>query len=156
MQQTARKRKLKVTINPFLAPLPCREYNTRSKMHSKGSTIEKNCLNMHNIEARKNPHYQKLNQQNDLHIPESNPTVCITNPNKRADNTFLPLKEQSTVFLSMLTPNTVKLKTGFHDIVQLLRYSAICYCKKLDKIAQLGTKLDWLEELELYYEFTYA
>ena len=49
----------------------------------------------------------------------------------------------------------VKLKTGFDDLLQLLQYSAICYGGDLDWMARRVTKLDWLEELMLYYELTY-
>ena len=50
----------------------------------------------------------------------------------------------------------VNLKTGFEDLVQLLQHSAICYGGDLDWMATKVTKLDWLEELMMYYEFTYG
>ena len=38
----------------------------------------------------------------------------------------------------------------------MLKYSAITYGGDIDLMARRVTKLDWLEELMLYYELTYG
>ena len=55
--------------------------------------------------------------------------------------------------LKSLSPDEVKDRTGFTNIVHLLQYSAITYGGYLDEMIRTATKLDWLEELMLFYEF---
>ena len=67
--------------------------------------------------------------------------------------------EYATITLEKLLQNKgkfVQVKTGFADLLHLLQYSAIVYGGDLDEMTRKGTFLGWLEELVMYYEFTYG
>jgi len=63
---------------------------------------------------------------------------------------------QLLITLESLTPSEVKRRTGFRDLKLLLRYSAVVYGGNLDEMAKTVTKMTWLEELLLCYEFTWG
>ena len=67
--------------------------------------------------------------------------------------------EYATITLEKLLQNKgkfVQVKTGFADLLHLLQYSAVVYGGDLDEMTRKGTFLGWLEELVMYYEFTYG
>ena len=87
----------------------------------------------------------------------------ILEESKKPASVITPIPERNleyaTITLEMLLQNIknfVQVKTGFADLLHLLQYSAIVYGGDLDEMKKKGTKLGWLEELVMYYEFTYG
>ena len=63
---------------------------------------------------------------------------------------------QPRILFDSLTPDEVKRRTGFHDLKRLLSYSAVIYGGNLDEMAKTVTKMTFLEELVLAFEFTWG
>jgi hypothetical protein len=60
------------------------------------------------------------------------------------------------ITIEMLTADEVKRRTGFRDLKHLLCYAAIIYGGNVDELTKSKTKMTWLEELVLYFEFSWG
>jgi hypothetical protein len=58
--------------------------------------------------------------------------------------------------LETLMSGDVKRRTGFQDLKHLLCYAAVVYGGNLDELAKTVTKMAWVEELVLYFEFSWG
>jgi len=64
--------------------------------------------------------------------------------------------QKPCITLGSLTPDEVKRRTGFRDLKHMLSYAAIIYGGDLEKMAKTVTKLTFLEEIVLAFEFSYG
>jgi len=153
------KIKVNVNISPFQAPKAAGTMNKGATSDSKGLGNDREMLNhfkkvslLENELSASLTHAMARETSQEL-LLEASKEATLVNPQIK-DGTV----EDATITLDRLLRDKgyVKLKTGFDDLLQLLQYSAICYGGDLDWMARKVTKLDWLEELVMYYEFTYG
>ena len=64
--------------------------------------------------------------------------------------------KQSLFVLNDLTPKEIKRRTGFCDLFSLLCYVIIICGGDMNQITSSCTKLTWLEEWVLFFEYTYG
>jgi hypothetical protein len=134
--------------------------NEKAKSQSKGSGVEREILG----HAKRISLLDSDLSATAVHtIARETRQQLFLDESKKAELVSPPIEEQkvehATITLEKLLRNKndlVRSKTGFPDLLHLLKYSAITYGGDLDWMAQSATKLDWLEELMMYYELTYG
>jgi hypothetical protein len=151
-------KRIYVPVEPFEAPLPAgsKSFATPPTTTCNGtgtdreilrhviniSSLEKNLSTMTQIAIAKEGIVRR--KDNDENAESS----------RKVENMLEPW-EMCRIKLEALTPGEVKRRTGFRDLKHLLCYAAVVYGGNLDEMAKTATKMTWLEELVLYFDFTW-
>lgn len=146
-----------IAIEPFEAPVSAggKSFHAPPQTPSNGNGFDReifrHALKVSNEEASLSPVTRVALAKEGLDRDKENVPVGSTTVESNEAKWRKP-----SVTLDNLTAKEVKRRTGFRDLKHLLEYAAVVYAGRLDDMAKTATKMTWLEELVLFYEFTWG
>ena len=152
--------KINLTIPPFEAPVQVgnKSFHTPPSTQSRGTgtdrEIFRHALSLSQQESALSTPTQIALAREGLH---SNSTIkdSCDSADKESDSNEAAWRTPQ-ITLDSLTPDEVKRRTGFSDLKHMLSYTAIIYGGDLKELAKTVTKMTFLEEIVLAYEFSYG